>query len=183
MCGLPREQFAAYLQLPKFKTLPARAISALQLYWAHLWTVFCAAREQEAKAQPPPVRESEGDRVTPYAITNAEGLKEGPRMAPFDYYRPYQPYPKFGLDQHKLAFSPFPYYYNFQNYGYPSPYHTQPTLPRYTNTFSREEPRTENDKPESPPDKIEKPEKSEKVEKTDKPDRAEKAKKDKPDKS
>lgn len=62
----------------------------------------------------------------------AEGAKEVPRVStaptgnPFDYYRAYQAFPKFGMEQPKLAYSPFPYYYNFQNYPYAQPYHPHP---------------------------------------------------------
>jgi hypothetical protein len=59
-------------------------------------------------------------------------------MNTFDYYRAYQPYQKFGMDQHKMTFSPFPYYYNFQNYAYPQAYQQQGTA-KYGSTPYREE--------------------------------------------
>lgn len=68
-------------------------------------------------------------------------------MSPFDYYRAYQPYQKFGMDQHKMAFSPFPYYYNFQNYAYPSPYQAQqPPQLKYASASLREEGQAESER-------------------------------------
>ncbi len=61
-------------------------------------------------------------------------------MNPFEYYRAYQ-YPKFEMEQPKVTYTPFPYYYNFQNYSYSQyPPQQPPPIVKLANNLCKETP-------------------------------------------
>jgi hypothetical protein len=81
-----------------------------------------------------------------------------------------------------MAYSPFPYYYNFQNYPYSQAYHPQqnPALLKFPTAFYKQEtqPQPDNDRNDTQPQqKSEKDERADKADKPEKPEKAEKAEK------
>lgn len=77
-----------------------------------------------------------------------------------------------------MTFSPFSYYYNFQNYAYANPYHQPPPtnplaqqqLPqfKYPNGIYREDPQVDPERLEAPAQKSDKLDRGDKGEKGEK---------------
>ena len=140
-----RHSYEEYLQLPKFRRARPETVRKVGVFLEYVWLSFKQKKEEEAKEQARRTMISQSMSFAP-----ADPSKDS-RLGCYNYFPAYEPYQKFNLgmpnmpgmggmainplNQPKMAYSPYPYYYNFPNYQYPQNYGPQGAVLKYNDYF------------------------------------------------
>lgn len=152
-----RHNHEEYLQLPKFKRARPETVKKIGVFMEYVWLSFKQKKDEE-------VREQLRRNMISQSLAFGQGEPgKDSRLGCYNYFPAYEQYQKFsvgmggmngmggmpsipsmpsmpnmgmnGMNQPKMAYSPYPYFYNYPNYQYPQNFNQPSPVLKYNDYF------------------------------------------------